>query len=144
MHARMVARTLEELRAYRAARALKLEVYRLVRTHPDARADHRFRSQLFEAAASNEMNIAEGFRRFLPGPFAHFLGFALGSREETVRRIQDGIDRGYFQPAACQIAFDLGAESGRLTTALQTYLRKRAAEERARRKRRPAPKSVQE
>ena len=134
----MGAKTLEELHAYRAARTLKLEVYRLVRAHPDANSDYRFRSQLFEAAASNEMNIAEGFRRFVPGEFAHFLGFALGSREETVRRIQDGIDRGYFRPDACAAAFDLAAEAGRLTTALQTYLRKRAEANRARPPRRPA------
>ncbi len=135
----MGAKTLEELHAYRAARALKLEVYRLLRAHPDARADYRFRSQLCEAAASNEVNIAEGFRRFVPGEFAHFLGFALGSREETVRRIQDGIDRGYFRPEACQVAFDLAAESGRLTTALQRYLRKRAQAKREGRRRRSEP-----
>ena len=132
----MGARTLEELHAYRAARALKLEVYRLVRAHPDACADYRFRSQLYEAAASNEMNIAEGFRRFVPGEFAHFLGFALGSCEETVRRIQDGIDRGHFRPEACKVAFELAAESGRLTTALQRYLRKRAEAKRETQRRR--------
>jgi four helix bundle protein len=119
----MGARTLEELEAYRVARALKLEVYRLVRSHPLANGDFRYRSQLFEAAASNEMNIAEGFRRFVPGEFAHFLAYARASAEETVRRIQDGIDRGYFTPAECQVAFDLAGQSARLTTALQTYLR---------------------
>jgi four helix bundle protein len=133
----MGAKILEELNAYRAARTLKLEVYRLVRAHPDANSDYRFRSQLFEAAASNEVNIAEGFRRFLPGEFAHFLGFALGSREETVRRIQDGIDRGYFRPDACAAAFELAAEAGRLTTALQAYLRKRAQANRVRPPRHP-------
>ena len=136
----MGARTLEELRAYRAARALKLEVYRLVRAHPEAQADYRFRSQLFEAAASNEMNTAEGYRRFVPGTFAHFLGIALGSREEVVRRVQDGIDRGYFRASACKVAFELGAESARLTTALQTYLRKRANENRPKRGSRRKPK----
>ena len=132
----MGARTPDELRAYRAARALKLEVYRLINAHPEAKADYRFRSQLSEAAASNEMNTAEGFRRFVPGTFAHFLGIALGSREEVVRRVQDGIDRGYFRASACTTAFELAAESGRLTTALQTYLRKRARD-RDRRRDRP-------
>ena len=116
-------KTLAEIRAYRAARALKLEVYRLVKAHASAYNDHRFRSQLFEAAASVEMNIAEGFRRYSAGEFAHFLRIARASLEEATRRIQDGIDRGYFTVADCKTAFDLGNETGRLTTSLITSLR---------------------
>jgi four helix bundle protein len=121
----MGAKNLGELQAYLAARALKLEVYRLVRAHPEANSDFKFRSQLFEAVASNESNIAEGYRRFVPGEFAHFLSFAAASNQEAITRIQDGIDRGYFKAESCKLAFELADRSARLTTALQTYLRGR-------------------
>jgi four helix bundle protein len=116
-------KTLGELRAYLAARALKLEVYRLVKAHPTAYNDHRFRSQLFEAAASVEINIAEGFRRYSAGEFAHFLKISRGSLEETTGRLQDGIDRDYFTDAACSRARELADETGRLTTGLIISLR---------------------
>lgn len=123
----MGARTVEELTAYQIARELKLEVYRLVDRHPAARQDYRFRSQLFEAVASNEVNIAEGFRRFVPGEFAHFLSFARASLEEARLRLRDGIDRGYFDETACRRAFELSDRSGRLTMALHRHLRRRQA-----------------
>jgi four helix bundle protein len=116
-------RTLAEIRAYRAARAMKLEVYHLVKAHAPAYGDYRFRSQIFEAAASVEMNIAEGFRRYSAGEFAHFLRIARASLEEAAGRIQDGIDRGYFAVEDCEVAFGLCDETGRLTTALITSLK---------------------
>ena len=121
--AAMGAKTLEELHAYRLARALKLEVYRLVKSKPEAYRDYAFRGQVFESAASNEMNIAEGFRRYSAGDFVRFLSIARGSLEETIRRIQDGIDRGHFTPADCRTALLLADESGRVTAALQASLR---------------------
>lgn len=50
---------LEDLKAWQLARAFKLEVYRLVKSRPEAYRDFRFRSQIFDSAAGNEMNIAE-------------------------------------------------------------------------------------
>ena len=120
---RMGFKTIGEIKAYGAARALKLEVYRLVKAHPAAYDDHRFRSQLFEAAASVEMNIVEGFRRYSAGEFAHFLRIARASLEETTSRIQDGIDREHFTGAACKTGFELADEAGRLITGLITSLR---------------------
>ena len=66
-------KALGEIKAYQAARALKLEIYRLVKSRPAAHEDRRFRTQIFEAAASVEINIAEGFRRFSVGEFTHHL-----------------------------------------------------------------------
>lgn len=117
-------KTLDELKAYRAARALKLEVYRLVKAHPTAYNDYRYRSQLFEAAASVELNIAEGFRRFSAGEFAHFLKISRGSLEETTGWLQDGVDRDYFTDAECSRARELADEAGRLTTGLIVSLRR--------------------
>jgi four helix bundle protein len=120
---RMGFKTLGEIKAYSAARALKLEIYRLVKAHPAAFNDLRYRGQIFEAAASVEMNIAEGFRRFSAGEFARFLRISRASLEETTGWLQDGIDRDYFTPAACEQARELAEEAGRLTTGLITSLK---------------------
>ena len=117
-------RTLDEVKAYRAARAFKLEVYRLVKSRPAAEGDHRFRSQLFEAAASAEVNIAEGFRRYGAGDFSHFLRISRSSLEEATCRLQDGIDRGYFTKADCRQALELADEAARLIVGLIVSLRK--------------------
>jgi len=122
----MGARTPEDLHAYRAARALKLEVYRLVKATPEAYQDWTFRRQIFSAAASHEINIAEGFRRFGPAEFAQFLTVSRGSLEETAKWIQDGIDRGYFSPEACGSARALAAVSGRIVAALHKKVKSSA------------------
>ena len=117
-------RTLEEIHAYRLSREFKLEVYRIVRAAPLAEQDHRFRSQLFDAAASVEMNIAEGFRRYTAPDFANFLRISRASLEEAVQRVRDGIDRGYFSEAECRTAFALADQAARRITALIRSLRR--------------------
>lgn len=119
---RMGAKRLEELRAWQAARAFKLEVYRLIRQSAAASADLRFKSQLQEAAASGEANVAEGFHRFVAGEFAHFLGFARASIAEAQVRVQDGIDRGYFESNDTTECLRFGRDAMALVTALKTSL----------------------
>jgi four helix bundle protein len=114
----MGVKTLEELQAYQAVRALKLEVYRLVEDNARVNRDPRFRDQLMDAAASAEMNVAEGFRRFSAGDFSRFLKIARGSLEETCRWIQDGVDRRHFTTSDVAPALDLGDRAGRLLTGL--------------------------
>ena len=63
---------------------MKLAVYALVRVHPSAAEDVRFRAQLFDAAASVEMNIAEGWRRHNAGEFSQFLRYSRASDDGTV------------------------------------------------------------
>lgn len=118
----MGAKRLEELRAWQAARAFKLEVYRLLQTSAQARADFRFKSQLQEAVASGEANVAEGFHRFVAGEFAHFLGFARASIAEAQVRVQDGIDRGYFEASCTTDCLRLGQDAIALVTALKNSL----------------------
>jgi hypothetical protein len=60
----MGVKKVEDLIAFQQARAFKLEVYSIVRRHPAAYRDYRYRDQLFDAALSAEANIAEGWRRF--------------------------------------------------------------------------------
>ena len=118
----MGAKNLNELRAYQKAHAFKLEVYRLVDDSPEAKRDWKFRSQLMEAAASNEMNVREGFRRFRAAEMAHFLSFALSSLAEALGWIEDGIDRRYFRREDCAHALVLGDASDKTTLALHQSL----------------------
>jgi four helix bundle protein len=125
----MGVKRVEDLRAYQQARLFKLEVYRLIDDSPAAQKDWKFRSQLAEAAASNESNVREGFRRFTAAEMARFLVYALASLSEALGRVQDGIDRQYFRAEDCSNAFALGDTSDRTTTALfsslQRFIRKR-------------------
>ena len=125
----MGAKSLDELRAYQKARAFKLEVYRLIDESSEAQRDRKFRSQLMESAASNEMNIREGFRRYRAGDMAHFLSIALASLAEAVGWLEDGVDRRYFRREDCVHALALGDASDKTTMALhqslQPFIRKK-------------------
>jgi len=107
----------EDLRAFQLARAFKLEVYRLIRESDEARDDFRFRQQLSDAASGGESNIAEGFARWRATEISRFLTYAISSLQEALCRVQDGVDRGYFDGAACRKAFDLGPSAIRCTVA---------------------------
>ena len=130
-----MARTVDELLAHQRAHAFKLQVYRLLKSSPEANRDWRLRSQLSEAAAGGPMNIAEGFRRFVPAEFSRFLGYALSSMEEGVRRVLDGADRGYFSLEDATACANLGTFAIRTTGKLNVSVRGRIPEERAARKR---------
>ena len=118
----MGVRNLEDLRAYQLARAFKRECYRLVREHPRAAADLRFVDQLFDAASGGEMNIGEGYDRYVAGDIVRFLRIAISSMREAVLRVNDGIDRGHFTHAEAAHALDLGESARRTTIALHNSL----------------------
>jgi len=136
-------RTLEEIRAYRAARAFKREIYRLLDSSSRAQNDLRFRSQLQEAAASAVSNIAEGFGRYLAGEFTYFLRVSRGSIKEALDRIDDGVDRRYFKTESCHRARQLGDEASRLTTSLinslKPFLRRSRPPKKPRKPKKPSP-----
>jgi four helix bundle protein len=119
---------LDDLLAYQAARRFKLAVYELVRTSDAARSDERYRQQVFDAAASVEINIAEGFRRFSAAEFCQFLRYSRASLEETQRWLEDGIARGYFAKADLTPVQPLAESSARLTIglwrSLQPFIKK--------------------
>jgi len=114
----MGVQRLEELLVFQTALEMKLAVYELVRTHQSATEDVRFRSQLFDAAASVEMNVAEGWRRHNAGEFSQFLRYSRASLEEAERWVHDGIARRHYSIADAQHTLDLMDTCGRLTMAL--------------------------
>jgi four helix bundle protein len=116
-------RTLEELTAYQLSLQFKRAIYQLVRRNAAADRDLRYRDQLFDAALSVSANIAEGFARRSMADFCVFLSYARGSAAESITRLQDGIDRGFFTAAVCNEALVLGRRTAAAIAGLQRSLR---------------------
>jgi four helix bundle protein len=109
----------QELIAFQLARTFKRQVYDIVRNHPAAHGDWRYRSQLWDAASGGEANIDEGFQRFGPREFSRFLSYARASLSEARTRLLDGVDRGYFSAECCAPIAEIGARAISTVIALQ-------------------------
>jgi four helix bundle protein len=95
---------LEDLIAFQLAVNFKLSVYDLVRGSVGANRDRAYVTQLFSAAASVEMNIAEGWGRASTGDMIKFFSYARGSLYEARQHVRDGVSRGHFTSAECEKA----------------------------------------
>ena len=133
-------RRVEDFAAYHFATEFKEEVYRLIRESPGASRDFKYRGQLEGALSGIEGTMSEGFGRRRPKEFALYLRYSLGSIRESVTRLQDGIDRKYFQQAACQQAFTWGERCRMATTALWRSQERRAKQEADKDRKKPRPK----
>jgi four helix bundle protein len=131
----MVARTFEDLDAWRLADALKKEVYRLIATGPAAH-DFGFCTQIRRSTASIPRNIAEGFGRFRPRLFAQFVDVAIGSATETLDALQDGVDRGHFIAAEIAYALELARRTIGALKRLAVYLKNVPVDVRGKRQKR--------
>jgi four helix bundle protein len=86
-----------KLVAWQPAREFKREVYVLA-SRPPACLDRNFADHLRRTAVSVELNIVEGYHRGTPREFARYLIVARASLAETEAQLEDGVDRGHFQP----------------------------------------------
>lgn len=118
----MGVQRLEDLSAFQLAVDFKLEVYRLIRESPGARADWRFRAQLSDAASSVESCITEGWHRYVAGEFANFLRYSRASLAEAERWLKDGVARGHFAPHAINDALAVADQCGGAITNLRKSL----------------------
>jgi four helix bundle protein len=120
----MAVRRLEDLIAYQLSETFKREIYALVRRHPAAQKDFRFRDQLFQAASGPPSHLAEGFGRRTPRDFILFLSYARGSLSEALTRLTDGVDRGHYTDEDARAAATLGRRAAAAVAALQRSLEK--------------------
>jgi len=88
----------EDTDAWRSARLLVQELYRVTARGPFAR-DYDLRSQLRRAAVSIMSNIAEGFERRGNKEFRRFLFIAKGSAGEVRSLLYVAADSGYIDTA---------------------------------------------
>ena len=84
----------EDLIAWQEARKLAAKIHKVIREGSFAR-DFSFRDQLWRACLSVPSNIAEGFERFRPREFAHYLSIAKASCGEVRSDLYTAYDVGH-------------------------------------------------
>jgi four helix bundle protein len=94
----MIAKRFEDLAAWRLAAQLRREVLAFT-AKPPASDDVTFCDQIRDSSRPAARNTAEGFGRYYPKEFAHFLRIAAGSLAETVNHLRDGLEQGYLTRA---------------------------------------------
>jgi len=119
----MVVDKFEDLDAWQVADELRTEVYALTAAGP-ASLDFKFCNQIRDAASSATRNISEGFGRFYPGDFAHFMDFSIGSVMEIQDCLLDGVARKHFTSDSIRKAQSLTVRSLQVAKGLKRYLLK--------------------
>jgi four helix bundle protein len=89
-----VAKRFEDLVVWQRMHELSTEIWKATNRLRDG--DARFRDQIRGASDSAASNVAEGFGRFSPRQFAHFLDVARGSAQETRSLLRKGLAIGYW------------------------------------------------
>ena len=103
------ARTFTELRFWQRARQWSKRIFQLTRREP-FREDRRLVAQINDSSASVMANIAEGFGRGTQGEFITFLGYAIGSLNETQSHLCAAYDREYVTKEEFGREFQEGTE----------------------------------
>jgi four helix bundle protein len=118
----MIAERFEDLVVWQLSVELRRLVYRLTKTGPVAK-DFDFHDQIRSSASSAPRNISEGFKRFDPPEFAHFLKIALASLAETQNHLLHGREEKYFSDDAFTEAWRLNCRALKAGNRLHQYLR---------------------
>jgi four helix bundle protein len=114
-------RRYEDLYAWQLARELRDAIFALTETGPVLR-NLKFRDQVRRSSSSPPANIAEGFGRFKPREFAHFMRIARGSLLETRNHLLDGRGKRYFSDEDAERLLRLQVRATIATTRLLRYL----------------------
>ena len=117
-----MAKHFDELDAWHLANELKRGVYKLTESGSVTR-DFDFYNDLRDSAKSAPSNIAEGFARYAPPQFRHFLDIAIGSLSETVNHLGDGVDRKHFTAGDIAPLLPLAARARGAAIALKVSLK---------------------
>jgi four helix bundle protein len=112
-------RVFTDLLIWQRARAWSKSIFRTTRREPFAR-DRRLVEQLNDSSESVMSNIAEGFGRGTQGEFITFLGYALGSLNETQSHLCAAYDREYLSREEFAQLYWEGTDIRKMTT---TFLR---------------------
>jgi four helix bundle protein len=88
------ARCFTELKFWQRARQWSKRIFWLTRLEP-FRSDRRLVEQINDSSESIAANISEGFGRGTQGEFITFLGYSIGSLNETQSHLCAAYDREY-------------------------------------------------
>jgi four helix bundle protein len=111
----------EDLEAWRVAREVARDVYRLSRQEHFAR-DFGLRNQICRSAVSVMSNIAEGFERDGKREFVNFLSIAKGSSGELRSQLYIALDQRYISKEQFEGVCDKTLQNCRLISGLIKYL----------------------
>jgi four helix bundle protein len=113
----------EDIEAWKKARQLTKQIYRISRTGPFAR-DFALRDQIRRASVSIMSNIAEGYDRSGTGEFIQFLATAKGSAAEVKCQLYVALDESYINSSTFDELTALVTEIGNMIGGLMSYLRR--------------------
>lgn len=111
----------EELDAWKFAREITKDVYRVSRLEPFCR-DYSLRDQICSASVSVMSNIAEGFERSGTREFVNFLSIAKGSCGEVRSQLYVALDQNYINVSDFDAIYQKADRNGRIINGLMTYL----------------------
>jgi four helix bundle protein len=103
------ARKFTELLFWQKARQWSKRIFELTRKEPFSN-DRRLVVQINDSSESIMSNIAEGFGRGTQGEFITFLGYAIGSLDETKSHLCAAYDRKYLDKTEFAELFQQGIE----------------------------------
>lgn len=103
-----------DLLIWQRARDWSKSIFQLTRRDPFP-ADRRLVEQINDSSESVMSNIAEGFGRGTQGEFIAFLGYALGSLNETQSHLCAAYDREYLNRDEFGKLFQEGTEIRKMT-----------------------------
>lgn len=110
----MAARVFTELLIWQRSRQWAKAIFQHTR-RPAFKADRRLVVQINDSSASVMANIAEGFGRGTQGEFVLFLGYALGSLNETQSHLTAAYDREHITRDDYGPLFQEGIEIRKMT-----------------------------
>ena len=108
------ARSFTELQFWQRARQWSKDIFELTQQQPFAK-DERLVRQINDSSESVMSNMAEGFGRGTQEEFITFLGYALGSLDETESHLCAAYDRAYLTKQQFATLFREGTEIRKLT-----------------------------
>jgi four helix bundle protein len=116
----MTAKHFTELDAWKLADELESFVTRLLER--TVWRDAKLLQQINESSSSAPSNIAEGFGRFGPPSFAHFLSIAIGSEFETANHLIRAARRRYITAADRDEGMVLAKRASKAAINLRHYV----------------------
>ena len=108
-----------DLLIWQRARAWSKAIYPKTQTEPFCR-DRRLVEQIHDSSESVMANIAEGFGRGTQSQFVVFLGYSIGSLNETQSHLCAAFDRAYLSREDFGLLFQQGTEIRKMTV---TFMR---------------------
>ncbi len=103
------ARTFTELKFWQRARAWSKRIFELT-GQESFRSDRRLVEQINDSSESVTANVAEGFGRGTQGEFVTFLGYSIGSLNETQAHLCAAYDQQYLSKDEFAELFQEGTE----------------------------------